>query len=158
MKISLEGTNEECEELTGQISNLFYTSIISDFRIIEGNIGRMELETLLERVSAAHARGVGLCLNDPSHGRSEIRGLCRACYDQWRKNFSQNRCSLPGCIKGHYAHDYCKKHYYSWKKHGDPLHVENKAKQTCIEPGCAEAVYSKARCRSHYRKHKTKDV
>lgn len=32
-----------------------------------------------------------------------------------------NGCSISECGRPHYAHGWCKAHYYRWRKHGDPL-------------------------------------
>lgn len=55
------------------------------------------------------------------------RGLCRACYQRWRKTGSTEYqkwgkvvlCSIEGCSKKHKSHGLCGMHLLRLKKHGD---------------------------------------
>ena len=83
------------------------------------------------------------------------------------------RCSIPGCEKIHEAKGYCKVHYRSFFKYGDPLHVEKvkaqrekareeretkKAAQpkrmsrkgTCSYQGCDKPIQCRKLCATHY--------
>lgn len=61
-----------------------------------------------------------------------------------------SECSIIGCDRPVVARGYCRKHYYNWREHGDPLFkkVENK----CSE--CNRKHYAKGLCRECYFKAK----
>lgn len=79
-------------------------------------------------------------------------------------------CSIPYCNNKHEAHGYCRRHYRSYKKYGDALHIDNeKIKQAekngkevdltykrpirrgkCSVRGCDTLVKAKNLCEKHY--------
>lgn len=68
-----------------------------------------------------------------------------------------SECSVDECNRPHWAKGYCSKHYYRWKKNGDPLKtkilVEHSDK--CSIAGCEEPYYEGGLCSKHYyRKNK----
>lgn len=85
-------------------------------------------------------------------------------------------CSIDGCVKKHEAKGYCKVHYRSFTKYGDPLYVEQKRAQqeqnriekekykaitrqlmstegVCKVSDCDSSIYAKRLCIKHYGRH-----
>lgn len=66
-------------------------------------------------------------------------------------------CSVDGCGSPHLAKGFCSKHYYRWKRHGDPHFVdirENKKGQSCLVDGCYEPIVCRDWCSKHYQRWK----
>lgn len=83
-------------------------------------------------------------------------------------------CTIAGCKNKHEAKGYCKKHYKSYMKWGDPLTVDrNKEKRIaqanqslnktrkntstkgcCIVEGCQRPILAKKMCEMHYARHR----
>ncbi len=59
-------------------------------------------------------------------------------------------CSIIGCNKPAFCKGYCRKHYYNYNTHGDPLY--KKVDKKCSE--CNQKHYAKGLCKEHYFKAK----
>lgn len=61
-------------------------------------------------------------------------------------------CSIDGCERPHLARGWCKKHYYRWRRQGDPttvLRVVDGPKQCAVDE-CERAVIARSLCAPHY--------
>lgn len=60
-----------------------------------------------------------------------LERLCRSCHTKVHRG--KGLCSYEGCQKEHYCKGYCAKHYYRYRKYGDPSVVWVKAlsKRSC---------------------------
>ena len=67
-------------------------------------------------------------------------------------------CSITGCGRSHYAHDYCATHYERVRKHGDPLtaHIPGRPPKRigCIVENCHKPHRAKGYCSGHYQQVK----
>lgn len=64
-------------------------------------------------------------------------------------------CSIDGCANEAHARGWCPNHYYSWRKHGDPLAIERiklKPLPICKADDCDNSVLGGGRgwCKMHY--------
>lgn len=67
-------------------------------------------------------------------------------------------CSIKDCAGSHVARGYCRRHYASWQKYGDPLKARRHAGGECLVGSCARPVASFELCTLHYqRKRRTGD-
>lgn len=86
------------------------------------------------------------------------------------------KCDIDGCEKKHEAKGYCKNHYKSFLRHGNPLHVEenkrlqeakkelelakrNKIQQhstdgICKIHGCKNPIKARLMCETHYARER----
>jgi|SRR5215471_393195 len=63
------------------------------------------------------------------------------------KNFG---CTVEGCTNKAYARDFCSKHYWRWKKYGDPTTLTKGMKKLCIIAGCTNNALARGWCGKHY--------
>lgn len=63
-------------------------------------------------------------------------------------------CSVDGCERKHEARGYCKNHYRSFRKYGDPF-KGIKIKNICNVIDCNEYRFSSGFCSKHYRRFRT---
>ena len=56
------------------------------------------------------------------------------------------KCSVDGCSEKHHARDYCTKHYYRWKRNGDPLNPGKYALHSSPEDSFAARTEWKQGC------------
>lgn len=62
-------------------------------------------------------------------------------------------CSIEGCTKPLSCKGWCTMHYCRWRRHGDPLFVQQKkSKQICKINGCDKLSVSRGLCSGHYHK------
>src|SRR5215203_5271456 len=80
------------------------------------------------------------------------------------------KCSVEGCEGAHYGRSYCRRHYDSMRKHGDPLVTKPRAAwlvrgpyswstekkyshgDTCVWDGCSRKPNAHNLCPKHYQK------
>ena len=63
------------------------------------------------------------------------------------------QCSIEDCNNIHLANNYCTKHYYRFKRHGDPnIKFSPKPKRFCSVEGCNNIYHSRGYCSLHYNK------
>lgn len=60
---------------------------------------------------------------------------------------SDRTCSIEGCERRHYSHDWCKLHYERWKRTGDP-----ESGPICSIQGCNNPQTARGWCRMHYQR------
>lgn len=62
-----------------------------------------------------------------------------------------NVCSVVDCFRNVFGYGYCEKHYYRFKKWGDPLKTKNFKNHNgiCSIENCNEKFYSKGYCQFH---------
>jgi hypothetical protein len=61
-------------------------------------------------------------------------------------------CSIDDCDKPVLARELCSRHWWAWKRHGDPLAKPLRVKKPCKTPGCTRVSRAKGLCDSHYQK------
>jgi hypothetical protein len=65
-------------------------------------------------------------------------------------------CSIPGCSNQHLSRGWCRKHYYTWYRHGDPLGKAPprppRPPKPCKVPDCPESAHSRGWCGEHYQR------
>lgn len=67
-----------------------------------------------------------------------------------------NKCKDTGVLNKrsntrYFLSGYCRKHYYSYRKYGDPFYTERRA--TCIYPNCGNKHLAKGYCTKHYNRY-----
>lgn len=62
-------------------------------------------------------------------------------------------CSIEGCEKPHYARGWCKKHWYRWRRHGDPLAIMKAEPVYAEHPGYGGVHQSIAAARGPASQH-----
>jgi len=62
------------------------------------------------------------------------------------------KCSIEGCQNtGKLRRGWCNKHYWRWRKHGDPLKTrEIQGNRPCSVESCEDLIHAKGYCRKHY--------
>lgn len=62
-------------------------------------------------------------------------------------------CSIDGCGEKHTARGWCKRHYYIWKRNGDPLIVKWAPRgPSCSIEGCRNKHKAYGWCENHYKR------
>jgi hypothetical protein len=63
------------------------------------------------------------------------------------------KCSVENCINPTHVRGWCKKHYTTWQRHGDPNYKRTFKKDLkCIVEGCERTQKSGGYCHKHYKK------
>lgn len=60
-------------------------------------------------------------------------------------------CAVEGCGKPTYCRGWCPKHYFRWKKNGDPLIGGWDRIAVCTEEGCGKKAFARGLCSWHYK-------
>src|SRR5699024_9385572 len=67
------------------------------------------------------------------------------------KNTNTKTCSIENCGKNIVARGWCVKHYYRWKRNGDPERlVSSDYPDTCSVDNCDRKFYAHNLCQKHY--------
>ena len=62
-------------------------------------------------------------------------------------------CKIDGCNNKHSAIGYCRRHYDSFRRHGDPLIAKPIIHHgKCLIDGCTDKHEAKGYCKKHYKK------
>ena len=74
-------------------------------------------------------------------------------------NGVKRQCIVDQCAADVYGHGYCSKHYYRWKRNGDPYTVRKSANgthigKTCPVEGCSEPMRLLGYCNTHGLRYK----
>ena len=91
--------------------------------------------------------------------------ICRTCHSL--KHSKRSSCKI--CGKPQRGLGYCAKHYYRFKKYGDPLIIKRNQfvdacregeykRRTCSHPGCDRVHLAKGLCGMHYKREKRASV
>jgi HNH endonuclease len=69
---------------------------------------------------------------------------------------SRPLCSIPGCSNQHLSRGWCRKHYYTWHRHGDPLGKApprpRKPPTPCKVEDCPQPAVCRGWCGIHYQR------
>jgi hypothetical protein len=70
-------------------------------------------------------------------------------------------CYIESCNNNHFGRGYCQKHYYRWKRNGDPLKLKypdpvdpDPLARSCTIDGCNRKHKGLGYCRKHYNRLK----
>lgn len=61
------------------------------------------------------------------------------------------KCSIEGCESTALSRGWCSKHYYRWRRNGDPEKVRGTTQ--CAEPGCSRVTVGQGWCELHYARY-----
>lgn len=61
------------------------------------------------------------------------------------------KCSIEGCESTALSRGWCSKHYYRWRRNGDPEKVRGATE--CAEPGCSRTTVGQGWCELHYARY-----
>ena len=70
----------------------------------------------------------------------------------------KRECSIEGCQNKYKGSGYCSKHYYRFKKNGDPNIVRKKQRGICSILGCGKPHSVKGYCFNHFMTYKNRGL
>ena len=69
----------------------------------------------------------------------------------WRCAMTYVTCTIEGCEGKHHGRGWCRRHYKSWQRLGDPLAAKPKHRgSTCSIEGCEGKPHARGWCPNHY--------